>query len=177
MIKSTPIIFINLSIFILVGLSACKKYPENTLWFKNPKNICPVNGYITSYKVNGIDSLDLLNSYYYKGPIPPSYAHKSLVYDVRKEIFETEKLNNRGLHCARTDFFRRSPVNCTILCGWDDKHKNITLTVAYTDEYYFAKNIFIENEHKWEVIYLDKHKKAKIKTTFDNGNTYEITFN
>lgn len=53
-----------LFVVCMLMLSNCKKYPENTLWFKNPEKVYPIIGYITKYSVNNIDSLSLLNAYF-----------------------------------------------------------------------------------------------------------------
>ena len=53
-----------ISLCFSIVFTTCKKYEENNLWFKNPYKICPVNGYITEYKVNGDDSLLALNKYF-----------------------------------------------------------------------------------------------------------------
>ena len=60
---------IFLLLIVLTSLTCKKKYPENTLKFnQKPKNYDLMRGVITSYKVNGIDSLDdigkYLNCYY-----------------------------------------------------------------------------------------------------------------
>ena len=56
-------LFVFFGIMFLCFFSTCKKYPENNLWFKNPKRIAIINGYIYEYKVNHIDSLNGLNRY------------------------------------------------------------------------------------------------------------------
>ena len=50
--------------FALILFTTCKKYPENTLWFKNPKKLTFVCGKMTAYIVNGIDSLPYLDAYF-----------------------------------------------------------------------------------------------------------------
>lgn len=69
----------------------CKKYPENTLLFKNPKKLHPFIGTIRKYNVNRIDSLDLLNFYFVEKPYP-------FEKNMRKCNFYTTK---------ETDYYRR----------------------------------------------------------------------
>lgn len=149
--------------------AACKRYPENTIWFKNPKKIAIIDGFITEYKVNGIDSLELLNLYYNLTP-PPYYKINS---GIGNEKFMSGKYNNHGTQIVYSTIFETSGYT-----KWDKPKKNVELSFSRNDTLYYKKNIFIENTHSWEVIYISaKNKKRKIKTTFDNGNTYEITFN
>lgn len=72
----------------LVAFSFCKKYPENNLWFKNSKKIPIINGYMTEYKVNGIDSLDLLNIYYKPIISGGYYPYSKTIRDVKQEHFQ-----------------------------------------------------------------------------------------
>lgn len=50
-------------VFLIFGLFfiSCKKYPENRLWFKKPERAFK-GGKLTSFTVNGVDSITLLNS-------------------------------------------------------------------------------------------------------------------
>lgn len=72
------------SLVLIVLFSTCKKYPENNLWFKNPRKFSIIGGYITAYKVNGIDSLSYLNKYY--APLIPNsyFPYNNIERDIKK---------------------------------------------------------------------------------------------
>ena len=161
-------------IIIIVCFSTCKKYPENTLWLKNPKRICPVKGSITSYKVNGIDSLDLLDLYYKVYPVSTGDPYiDNPNKELKKELFISHTFSRKnGSFSVRTLHVYFYEIDVI----WDKKKNSILISAGNSDTIYYKKNIFIERQY-WEVIYLDKNGKSKIKTTFNNGNTYEITFN
>ena len=85
----TKALLTSLTVIAIISLfTTCKKYPENTIWFKNPTDIPVINGHITAYVVNGIDSLDLLNLYY--APVIPNavYPYGNPVRDVKTEKFK-----------------------------------------------------------------------------------------
>lgn len=159
-----------LGIVFLAFFTTCKKYPENDLWFKNPKRIAIINGYIYEYKVNYIDSLNGLNAFY--KPVIPSwpYPYNKIDRDIRKEHFIAccRDNNHWDITC---DLFER--VDYSI--SQDKKRINIG---AMVDTNYYKKNIFVSKfgDIDWDIIYLNKDgKKSKIRTTY-NGNMYEITF-
>lgn len=62
---------VNKFIFLLCLLmfSACKKYPENTLWFKKPETLINNNWILDKFIVNNIDStyFDALKMYRERG--------------------------------------------------------------------------------------------------------------
>lgn len=162
-------------LFLLPISYSCKKYPENTIWFKNPKHIPVINGYITEYKVNGIDSLDLLNAYYMPyvvGVSPPYPPFTNTQRDIRKEQFQAccQKYNYWQFN---SDLYVLSDSHFSV----KNKGKSITIDGS-VDTRYFNKQLFLSSKGdiNWDIQYLDKKgKKSKIKTTY-NGNTYEITF-
>ncbi len=159
--KITANIFL---VLLLFTLSTCKKYPENTLWFKNPEKLYPFYGHLTTYKVNDIDSLDLLNNY---------YGSKSILQkNIRDAMFAT--------------FVEHGRVTCELIYGssygssygviyykftTNKKQINIALT---NDTTIYNKNIFIDGEVKWDIIRLSRNGHFSLKTTLNNGNKYEI---
>ncbi len=155
---------------VLVCLASCKKYPENDLWFKNPYDFPVVHGNIVDYRVNGIDSLDLLNLYYDTVRINDRYPYNKTSRDIRQESFSPTK---------------RAKVSYDISCDlfsdgighleWENDKKRVVIYFSGSDYRYYKKNIFIENNTVWEVVKLEKDGLSKIKNTF-NGNVYEITF-
>lgn len=157
-------------LFLLSISYSCKKYPENTIWIKNPKHIPVINGYITEYKVNGIDSLDLLNIYYapvIQNSYPP---YTNTQRDIRKEHFQAccQEYNHLDIN---TDLYEH--------LGYKLSENKKTVNIGgLVDTLYFKKQLFLDKsgDLAWTIQYLDKKgKKSKIKTTY-NGNTYEITF-
>lgn len=149
---------------------SCKKYPENTLWFKSPKRLSFICGKITSYKVNGIDSLQFLDSYYSPGI--------SKISEGNIDCYATCN-SCKGMH----DFAYATELNIgfrTIYngtCEYGNRYKTVKI-YSKPDTSYYKKNIFVESGLDWDIIYLSKKdNKRKMKTTLSNGNTYEIQFN
>lgn len=155
---------------LLLFFSTCKKYPENTLWCKNPYNYPIVQGYITEYKVNGIDSLDLLNMYYDTVRINDRYPYNKVERNVRKEQFGAFK-RNKITYNVTNDLLGADAITTV---KWKTDKKNIWIGAPLPDYRFFKKNLFIKSSI-WEVVKLDPNGQKKIKNTF-NGNTYEITF-
>jgi hypothetical protein len=169
----TKVILTSLALIAILSLfTTCKKYPENTVWFKNPTDIPVIQGHITAYVVNGIDSLDLLNLYY--APVIPNavYPYGNPVRDVKTEKF-TITGHAGNYYSVSSDLF---DGNLSYTWSSDKKSINIGGTAL---PYYYNKQIFIKNrsgEVVWQIVYLDKNgKKSKIKTTY-NDVVYEITF-
>ena len=169
--KKYKIDFLISTIIILVTINfmSCKKYPENTLWLKSPKKMSPVHGYIKAYTVNGIDSLELLNVYY-EQTIWHSYGpYNKLIKDVKEEYFNLKTIK-KGKADIACDLF----YNQHLLTTWASNGKSINIRSGVDIDYY-KRNIFVVSGLNWDIIYLDKNRKSKIKTTY-NGNVYEITF-
>ncbi len=57
--KYITYLFINT--LIVVGLTTCKKYPENNLWFKNPARAVDGQWRLVFFEMNGSDSLNTIN--------------------------------------------------------------------------------------------------------------------
>jgi|GEM_PF-1227265 len=167
----TRVILTSFSLIAILSLfTTCKKYPENTLWFKNPSDLPVMKGHITSYLVNGIDSLDLLNLYY--APFQPNggYPYNKTNRDVKSEQFTP--FSKDGYWIVSSDLF---DPNSVFTLKWENGKKTVTLGGLFRQNYYL-KDLFPwrAGEIEWEVVYLST-KKSKIKKTY-NGNVYEITF-
>lgn len=154
-------------LFVLViFLSTCKKYPENR-FFGKPWNYYPVAGYITEFKINGVDSMEALNhhykkDYYSKVPGAPD--------DVRKLQFT-------GRRTSKLDGEIDIGVDPTLERGtydWLNEHKQIYFEVPYSGTN-FRKLLFPPGA-TWDVMRFDKNGVRKYKTIY-NGNTYEVTYN
>ncbi len=161
--KSITNIFL---VLLLFTLSTCKKYPENTLWFKNPEKVPVLKGYITKYEVNGIDSLDLLNKYF---GVNPTIKNRNV-----KEC-EFQQYINYG----RISGIWNLGGSCTIETDQHflDKGKKIRLFQSI-DTSCYKKNIFVSLYQVWEILHFPTSKKPyfKIKTLVNN-NTIIIQFN
>jgi hypothetical protein len=129
----------------------CKKYPENTVWFKNPTDIPVINGHITAYVVNGIDSLDLLNSYY--SPVQPTWPspYSKTDRDIKTETFTSccPEYAHWQVACdLAQDAFRYA---------WNKDKKSITISGSVTRGYY-NKEPFISTHGD---IRMGKNQKLK----------------
>ncbi len=171
MYKSVKNIFIVCLFTLVVAiLCTCKKYPENNLWFKNPKKINPFCRRLKEYKVNGIDSLALLNNYFdttIKEVNPKDISLASFVTNVyiKKEstaLISPGVNNIGGIEYSLTK--RNDFIKINFLNG------------MYNGKVLFKKNLFISSETEWKIIKLTKKTcDFKIETTLSNGNKYEIS--
>ncbi len=165
-------IFIFLTLILLTNF-ACRKYeyPEST--FKGdpstPSNN-PLYGSITKYNVNGIDSLNLLDVY-----IDTAYSISKVGRNFKIQIKECE-ISNLTMRGNYVD----------LGYGWGDRGMAL---ISYTfskdrkkvkinfmnNHIALDKNLFIDKDIWWQIIRLTPDQSPfKLKTTLDNGNTYEI---
>lgn len=155
--KKTGICLLLLFAFFI--LSTCKKYPENTLWFRRVKNLHPIGKYLTEFKVNGIDSMDLLNSYY----VQVYSANNNNPSNIRDVEFFCDREGYRFVYLTSDRAY-----------DLVDKYK--TLKIYINDNMsIFERALFKIDYSTWDILYFDKNEKKKFKQTF-NGKTYEITF-
>jgi hypothetical protein len=149
---------------IVIILAGCKKYPENRVWFTTKKNLekrLILNGYIKSYKVNGIDSLDLLNSYFTMNTNAHLYGNIRMC---RLSEFEDGIGDWKLGDDCTVDLHHRLIDN--------DTKMNIFLG---RDTRCFNKNIFIDVNVKWTILNFPTKRKPGLKLkSIVNGNTYEI---
>lgn len=163
---------LTLSTIFIFFIFSCKKYPENTLWFKNPEKLNFVQGYITKYTVNGIDSLGLLNAYfnYYNLSQPNWPQIKTDIRNTKITAYSDDAYSETEWDLGRSGVMYTSEA-------YTSKKKKIKI-FFYNDTLFYKKNIFINKQIEWDIIYLsNKNNKRKMKTTLSNGNTYEIQFN
>ncbi len=160
----------NIKTYILLALlvllfTTCKKYPENSLWFKNPEKLYPFQGYITKYEVDGIDSLDLLNKFYGNWP--------GLNKNFKEAKFVTTE-NFKNIYCRviHSSSGRSSRVDYEFI----KKKKYLHINLSTNDTSIYIKNIFINFDVEWQIIRLAKSGSFKLKTKH-NGKNYEIQFN
>jgi len=151
-----PIIFFFFSILFL----SCKKYPENTLWFKKPENIIQGDYKITQYTINGNNYIDGLST--------------QLGLDVT--TLEWHFYENHGsgdIYGLNNDVVG--------LYKFAEKKKKLSLTFysAYFDPpNQVLQTIFAVSSGNWDIVKLINKGKPvlKIKRVI-NGNAYEIQFN
>lgn len=155
---------ILIPVFLLFCLS-CKKYPENNLWFKNPNRIPVFVGALSEYRVNGIDSLELLNVFIADKPGLNKNIHEC------KFTTSEDKYNHQGRYSA---FLVPGRGNLPLRYSFVDNKKYITIGFA-GDTSIFSKDIFIDSNIKWKIVRLKKNGHFKIETTLSNGNKYEIS--
>jgi hypothetical protein len=147
---------------LLVAFLGCKKYPENNLWLKKPEKLLPFfDTHLTKYRVNGVDSLDLLNSYF--------QDRQGLVKDIRKALFKTERYSSYN----RNSIIFESSMSIPFLFEFTSKKKKIRFDLS-SDPTIFNKNIFIDKNTEWTILRLARTGPFKIETKLENGNHYEI---
>lgn len=56
--KSRRTIYTLLIVFVLLCFTTCKKYPENTLWFKSASKAINADWNLVFFEINGNDSLN-----------------------------------------------------------------------------------------------------------------------
>jgi hypothetical protein len=152
--------------FVITCFNACHKYPENTLWFKKPEKAFK-GGLLTSYKVNGIDSLPMWDSIF---NTPPNYNGWGHPYDIRKAYFGYDYTERRG------------EVNSSIGHGnfaFINKKKDLSIyfdmraVSIYPEPEY---NLFLTKTGTWQILKLTKGGSLKIRRKYNN-KTYEIQIN
>ena len=154
---------------ISVIFTTCKKYPENTLWFKNPTKIHSLQGYITKYTVNGIDSLHLMDSYFgnYSGS-------PNLIKDLSKAEFRITS-GNYDKKLPEYNIVFPPFANLAELYVSFKNHKKYVSIKTRIDTSILKRSLFMDVD--WKIIRLAKSGPFKIETTLNNGNKYEIQFN
>ena len=151
-------------------LSNCKKYPENTLWFKNKNKLFIISpsAKLTGYTVNGIDSLQALNTY---------FAWNSNAKDITQTHFD--EFSDVHYGNSQTVYFQFSfnylgRVEYGVNYSKDRKYVSFYYRNSSDTSKPFRKNIFID-DGQWQIMKLDPKGIRKIKKTV-NGNTYELQF-
>ncbi len=160
-------------ISLVLTLSTCKKYPENTLWFKRVKKIKFFdNVRITSFTVNGVDSLSALNKYFgskiVQKDITSTYIMESYDenYGGNVPVFTIPNGGNGTYHVK---FFYDYSKNKKKLDIFYDLGINNDTTI-------FARSLFVNEITTWDIIKFEPKGTRKLKTNI-NSNIYEIQFN
>ena len=85
----TKAILINLIVITIISLfTTCKKYPENTLWYKTPASAIESSGGLNlkGFTVDGVDSIPMINTIFnnppYNGQNPPTQFRDKGIYGI-----------------------------------------------------------------------------------------------
>lgn len=135
------------SLLLVLLISSCKKYPENNLWFKAPKNAMLGKWKLELIKVNGIDST--------------SYE------DLKMYVEEGIELLDEDIK------FKEQYEGGWKL---DQKKKHVTINSTSYDQgklFVPQKNLFRDNQ-TWKI---EKLSKGAFWLSVNNGGSaYEIRF-
>ena len=165
--------------FSLLGvtllLSTCKKYPESNLWFKNPKKIGFMEGHLTHYIVNGVDSIDFLDNFFYNDFNDNPYIHKFSDLEVKSDVIGKGYYEVSFVKPA--DYIYPQDIIDSREYHYLEGGKKIKISGTKYILNTFKKNIFINDDIAWEIIYLKRKNDKRIMKGTYNGNTYELQFN
>lgn len=153
-------IFALIALLAIFFFSGCKKYPENTLWFKNAEKVFK-GGRITSYTADGQDLMPYYKNLY--STFPYNYCGQKLEdalslnfnYDASKKEL-TGDLGEGSLQFSGTK-------------------REVAIIFHPVNEDFGAENIFLARL-SWKVLKLTKDGQLKIRADY-NFKTYEIQFN
>ena len=165
----TKTLLTSLAVITIINLlTTCKKYPENTLWFKTP-NSAISSGYLKAFTVNGTDSLPMWNTIYntspYNGYSPPP---PNTQYDISTVLWN----------------FNTTPGEIQSDFGYGSFHlfdnkKQIYIFFRMTEDlnnYPPPKyNFFYTVESTWKILKLTKSGTLRIQRTYNN-KVYEMEF-
>lgn len=145
---------------MIVSFSGCKKYPENTLWFKNAEKVFK-GGSITAYNVNGQDLMPYYKNLY--STFPYNYCGQKLD-DALSLHFNYDNSNKEISSDLGEGSFKFSKTK-----------KEVAIIFHPVNEDFGAENIF-QARLSWKVLKLTKEGQLKIRADY-NFKTYEIQFN
>lgn len=152
---------------------SCKKYPENIrLSLYRVSKARPISGHITSYKIDGIDSITSSEgffdtsyvNYIQKNNLQSDYPLKINEISFRGFIdepeFEMESLAKGSYSLENRSKYIR--ISCF-------EHYSIPITRV------FKRDIFVGKNLKWKILRFENSGLRKYETSY-NGRVYEITF-
>ena len=146
--------------FVSLLFSVCKKYPENKLWFKKPKDVFK-GGKITLYTINGVDQRPYYKNLYYAFPY-------NLVGQRIDDVFELPFAYDSGTENLTCDYGEGS-------LHFSETGKEVELLFTPIKEEYGAENIF-GGRFSWKILRLTKDGVLKIQAK-ENVKVHEIQFN
>lgn len=157
---------IILYILFFFSIFSCKKYPENNLWLKKPEKVFK-GGYLTSFKVNGVDSFPMWDAIYINAPDNNGNGYK---YDLRTAYFGYD-FKDRG-----TSIWTEVGEGTL---EFINKKKDITINFTMDEVLGLAKptySIFSTKLSTWKILKLTKNGTLKIQRDYNNKR-YEIQIN
>lgn len=157
-----PLKLILLFLLIVLFFTTCKKYPENTLWFRNPEKVLARGAkkpwLLEYYSVNDIDSTS------------------SNYLDAFKElgVIIGDPYSSYGLYCEDIikGGYRFSKKKKIISFGFamNNFHSSSSTYPNYTNQ----RNIFLQSGQDWQILKLCS-AQFWITTEFNNIK-YELHF-
>lgn len=151
--------FISAALLILL-FTGCKKFPENTLWFKNPDKVFK-GGKITSFTMNGIDQTQIYRDKYKY--FPYNYYGSSI-----DDVYQTEFTFNAG----------NKELSSVIGKGsfkFSETQREVEINFKPKNWEYGAESIFMAYL-SWKVLKITADGQLKIQAEY-NFKKYEIQFN
>lgn len=157
--KKNIIQFFLIAVFAVL-FSGCKKFPENTLWFKNPDKVFK-GGKITSFTMNGIDQTQIYRDKYKY--FPYNYYGSSI-----DDVYQTVFTFNSGQKELSSDIGTGS-------FKFSETQREVEINFKPKNWEYGAESIFI-GYLSWKVLKITADGQLKIQTEY-NFRKYEIQFN
>ena len=167
--KIKAILTILAVITIISLFTTCKKYPENTLWFKTPTSAIESSSGLNlkGFTVDGVDSIPMINAIFnnppYNGQNPPTQF-----IDATRYIWYFDERG--GVNEIRTDlgqgefhFFNHKKELYIFFVMHDFPGGPVTYNFFYT------------KESNWKILKLTKQGELKIQRTYNN-KVYEMEF-
>jgi hypothetical protein len=167
--KTKAILTSIIVVAIISLLTTCKKYPENTIWFKSPESAIRANALnLKGFTVDGVDSLPMFDAIFNNPPYGGLPTPTAFI-DVTKLIWY---LPNRG---------GVSEINTNWGSGeYHFFNHNKELYIFYNNDDTPSGspvfNFFYTRESNWKILKLTKQGELKIQRTYNN-KVYEMHFN
>lgn len=153
-------IIVSIFCFALLLFSlGCRKYPENTLWFKKPEKVFK-GGRITLYTIDGIDKMQTIRDWYKYFPYN-YYKQTDDIFSVPISYSGSTGILNSDYGVGTLKFSKST--------------KDVTIEFNPTNSSYGAQNIFVGSE-SWKVEKLTRDGQLKLQAWI-NDRTYVIQFN
>ncbi len=161
----TKVLLTSLIVITIISLfTTCKKYPENTLWFKTPSSAIS-SGYLKGFTVDGVDSLPMFNAILNNPPYGGFNPHTDL-WDITTFFWRFDKEGINSSFGSGSFHLFNNKKDIYIYFQMNDGLNG--LPVNY--------NIFYTNESSWKILKLTKNGDLKIQRTYNN-KVYEMEFN
>lgn len=161
--KNKYISQLAIGIYFFIWFSSCKKYPENTLWFKNPEKVFK-GGKLTAFKVNGVDSLPMWDNIY---NTPPEYNGFYSPFNARLIEFSYQR---------KEDLLSSNIGQGSLQFHNKKKEVSISFSMIANAGAHPKYNLFYTKQSNWKILMLNKEGALKIQRIYNN-KTYEIQIN